>query len=70
MLNVLEYKKLEDKVSTIFIFKLKPQMYTMSDVHHIGLKNFDDAYLIVEFISENIILARRLIWAGQKQCPT
>jgi hypothetical protein len=47
-LNVDDYDIIQDSVSTLGIFKLPPYMYTMSDCHNIGLKQFDNAYLLIE----------------------
>ena len=51
VLNVEHYLIIEDSVSKMFIFKLSPNMYTMSDYHNIGLKNYANAYLIVEVLT-------------------
>lgn len=52
-LNVDSFKIVEDLVSKLFIFKLSSNMYTMSEYHNIGLKNYDDAYLLVEIFENN-----------------
>lgn len=52
-LNVDSFEIVEDLVSKLFIFKLSSNMYTMSECHSIGLKNYDDAYLLVEIFENN-----------------
>jgi len=50
-LNVDDYDIIQDSVSTLGIFKLPPYMYTMSDCHNIGLKQFDNTYLLIELFN-------------------
>ena len=37
-----------DWISSVYIFKLKADTYTMSSSHNVGLRNLNDAYYIVE----------------------
>ena len=53
-LNVDDYDIVQDSVSTLGIFKLSSDMYAMSDCHRIGLKSFDNAYLIIELFNAEI----------------
>ena len=53
-LDVDDYDIIQDSVSTLGIFKLPPYMYTMSDCHNIGLKQFDNTYLLIELFNAEI----------------
>ena len=49
-LNYEQVTVSSDWVSSVYIFKLKDDTYTMSSSHNIGLRNLKDAYYIVEII--------------------
>ena len=49
-LNYKDMKTLKDDTSILYIFELDDPMYTMESVHNIGLKNFDNAMLVVEYL--------------------
>lgn len=50
-LNFKNVTSIEDNISKIFIFELDYPMYTMSGMHNIGLKDFKDAYLVIEIFN-------------------
>lgn len=52
--EILSYKKytcINDNVSTLYLFYLTPEMYSMYKYHNIGFKSFKDAILVIEIYS-------------------
>lgn len=54
-LNFKSVTFVADDVSKIFIFELDYPMYTMSFAHNIGLRDFKDAYLVIEIFEKKKI---------------
>ena len=53
-LNVDDYNIMRDSTTTLGVFKLASDMYTMINCHNIGLEQFDNAYLLVELFTAEI----------------
>ena len=52
-LSYTKYTCINDNISTLYLFYLTPEMYSMYEHHNIGFKSFEDAILVIEILGRD-----------------